>query len=52
MNIGRTVFTQLTDYIDGYVFHTIVHKHKGNERVRHFTCWGTLSLHAVRTTYE
>jgi len=39
MNIGRTVFTQLTDYIDGYVFHTIVDKHKGNERVRHFTCW-------------
>lgn len=39
MNIGRTIFSQLTDYIDEYIFKTIIEKHKGNERVRHFTCW-------------
>jgi hypothetical protein len=39
MNIGRTIFSQLTEYIDEYIFKTIVEKNKGNERVRHFTCW-------------
>lgn len=39
MNVGRTVFSQLTDYIDDYVFTSIVDQHKGNYRVRQFTCW-------------
>lgn len=39
MNIGRTVFSQLTDFINDYVFISIVDQHKGNNRVRHFTCW-------------
>jgi hypothetical protein len=39
MNIGRTVFSQLTDYIDEYVFNSIVNEYKGNYRVRQFTCW-------------
>ncbi len=52
MNIGRTIFSQLTDYIDEYIFTTIVEKHNGNERVRHFTCSRTLSLHAVCTADE
>jgi hypothetical protein len=39
MNIGKTVFSQLTDHIDEYVFNAIVKKHRGNFRVRHFTCW-------------
>jgi hypothetical protein len=39
MNVGRTVFSQLTDHIDEYIFKTIVNKHKGNARIRHFTCW-------------
>ncbi len=39
MNIGRTVFSQLTDYVDEYNFDLIVNRHKGNFRVRQFTCW-------------
>lgn len=39
MNLGRTVFSQLTDYIDEYMFKSIVTDHNGNYRVRHFTCW-------------
>lgn len=39
MNVGRTVFSQLTDHLDEYIFKTIVDKHKGNARIRHFTCW-------------
>ena len=42
MNVGRTVFSQLTDYIDEYVFDSIVTEHKGNYRVRQFTCWEQL----------
>ena len=39
MNVGRTVFSQLTDHVDEYIFKTIVNKHKGHARIRHFTCW-------------
>ena len=39
MNVGRTVFSQLTDFINDYVFISIVDQHNGNNRVRHFTCW-------------
>jgi hypothetical protein len=39
MNVGKTVFSQLTDHIDEYVFDSIVNKYDGDRRVRQFTCW-------------
>ena len=39
MNVGKTVFSQLTDHIDEYVFKSIVKKQRGDFRVRHFSCW-------------
>ena len=38
VNVGRTVFSQITDHIDEYIFKTTVNNHKGHARIRHFTC--------------
>ncbi len=39
MNVGRTVFSQLTDYLPTHSFRQIVRRHKGDHRVRRFSCW-------------
>lgn len=39
MNIGRTVFSQIMDFVNEYDFKTIVETYDGDSRVRHFTCW-------------
>lgn len=39
MNLGRTVFSQLMDFIPQHTFRQAVRRHKGNRRVRTFTCW-------------
>src|SRR5690625_1461055 len=42
MNTGRTIFSQLMDVIPRYQFRKIVATHKGDYRVRNFTCWDQL----------
>lgn len=39
MNRGRTVFSQLTEYLPRRTFRRIDQRHGGNRRVRSFTCW-------------
>jgi transposase len=39
MNQGKYVFAQLFDLIDRYDFNQCVDKHKGNYRIKHFSCW-------------
>lgn len=39
MNKGRTVLSQVLDFVSKYEFDKCVKKYKGNYRVRTFTCW-------------
>jgi len=39
MNSGRTIFSQLTDFIDLPEFRRCVARYQGNRRVRNFSCW-------------
>jgi len=42
MYTGRIIFSQLMDVIPKYQFRKIVTHHKGDYRVRNFTCWNQL----------
>lgn len=39
MNTGRTILSQLLDFISKYEFDKCVAKYNGNYRVKTFTCW-------------
>ena len=39
MNIGRTVFSQLMDFLPMHEFRSAVNRYNGNHRTRRFTCW-------------
>jgi hypothetical protein len=39
MNVGRTVFSQLMDFVPRHEFRQAVERYDGNYRVRTFTCW-------------
>ena len=39
MNTGRTILSQLLDFVSKYEFDKCVEKYKGNYRVQSFTCW-------------
>ena len=39
MNIGRTVFSQLMDFLPMHEFRTAVNRYNGNHRTRRFSCW-------------
>jgi hypothetical protein len=39
MNVGRTVFSQLLDYLPEHIFRQAVAHYKGDRRVRRFSCW-------------
>jgi len=39
MNTGRTILSQLLDFVSKYEFDKCFDKYKGNYRVRNFTCW-------------
>lgn len=42
MNQGKYVFAQICSYLPQRVFDRIVACHKGNYRVRHFSCWNQM----------
>jgi hypothetical protein len=53
MNVGRTVFSQLLDFIPHHKFRAFVQRYHGNRRVRHFTCWEHfLCLAFAQLTYR
>ena len=39
MNSGKTIFSQIMDFIPKYQFDKIVDKYKGDFRTRSFSCW-------------
>ena len=39
MNIGRTILSQLFDFVSKYEFDKCVDKYQGNYRIKSFTCW-------------
>jgi len=42
MNSGRTLFSQLIDYLPRYEFRKCVARYRGNHRTRSFSCWDQL----------
>ena len=39
MNIGRTIFAQLMDFVAPYEFRICVDRYDGEYKVQHFSCW-------------
>ena len=39
MNIGRTVFAQLMDFLPHHEFQKCVDRYHGNRRIRKFSCY-------------
>jgi len=39
MNTGKTVFSQLIDYLPIHEFHKSVDRYNGNDKVQTFSCW-------------
>lgn len=39
MNVGRTVFSQLLDFIPKYEFQLCVERYHGNRYIKDFSCW-------------
>ena len=53
MNLGRTVFAQLLDYIPSYQFQVCVDRYQGNRYVKNFSCWDQfLCLVFAQLTYR
>jgi len=48
MNIGRTVFAQLMDFVPGYEFRQCVERYRGNYKVKTFFLLGSVSLYGLR----
>ncbi len=42
MHFGRTVFSQLMDFIPRHEFRAIVRRHRGEHYVKRFSCWDQL----------
>jgi len=53
MNIGRTVFAQLMDFVPTYEFHQCVERYNGNYKVKTFSCWDQfLCMAFAQLTYR
>lgn len=44
MNSGRTVFSQLIDFLPKYEFDKLVEKYNGNYKAQQFSCWDQLLI--------
>jgi hypothetical protein len=53
MNSGRTVFSQLMDFISPYEFRKCVERYRGEYKVKEFTCWNQfLCMAFAQLTYR
>ena len=53
MNLGRTVFSQLVNFLRIYQFQTCVDRYQGNRYVKEFSCWDQfLCLAFAQLTYR
>jgi hypothetical protein len=53
MNSGKTVFSQLMDFLPSYEFRLCVDRYHGNSKVMSFSCWDQfLSTAFAQLTYR
>lgn len=53
MNIGKTVFAQLMDFVPSFQFHQCVDRYNGNYKVKTFSCWDQfLCMAFAQLTYR
>lgn len=53
MNSGRTIFSQIMDYLPNYEFQKCVHRYHGNHRIRSFPCFNQfLCMAFAQLTYR
>ena len=53
MNVGRTVFAQLLDYLPSYEFHKCVTRYRGDYQQKTFSCWDQyLAMAFAQLTYR
>ncbi len=53
MNLGRTVFSQLVDFLPSYQFQLCVDRYQGHRYVKDFSCWDQfLCLAFAQLTYR
>jgi IS4 transposase len=53
MNSGRTIFSQIMDYIPAYEFRQCVERYSGNYKIKSFSCWDQfLSMAFAQLTYR
>jgi hypothetical protein len=53
MNSGKTVFSQLMDFLPSYQFRLCVNRYHGNYKVKRFSCWDQfLSMAFAQLTYR
>lgn len=53
MNVGKTIFSQIMNYVPKNIFNKYVKYYKGNYRVRKFSCWDQfLCLSFAQLTYR
>jgi len=53
MNSGKTIFSQLMDFLPVYEFRKCVERYKGNRKLKSFTCWDQfLSMAFAQLTYR
>jgi len=53
MNAGRTIFSQIMEFLPAYEFRQCVEKYQGNYKVKSFSCWDQfLSMAFAQLTYR
>ena len=53
MNTGRTIFSQIMDYLPAYEFRQCVERYSGNYKIKSFSCWDQfLSMAFAQFTYR
>ena len=53
MNFGRTIFSQIMDYLPAYEFRQCVERYSGNYKIKSFSCWDQfLSMDFAQLTYR
>ena len=53
MNSGRTIFSQIMDYLPIYEFRKCVEQYSGNYKIKSFSCWDQfLSMAFAQLTYR
>jgi hypothetical protein len=53
MNTGRTIFSQLMDFLPTHEFRSCVERHNGNYKIKSFSCWDQyLCMAFAQLTYR